>query len=85
MEYVFDNCFQIANAILCMDKNNEIPKDMVEQLLKYVPSQEETALLDEHSQKLDEMARADRYVLRSWVVDSLGTTARQCRSCLPTN
>lgn len=43
-----------------MDKNNEIPKDMVEQLLKYVPSQEETALLDEHSQKLDEMARADR-------------------------
>ena len=45
-----------------MDKNNEIPKDMVEQLLKYVPSQEETALLDEHSQKLDEMARADRSV-----------------------
>ena len=44
-----------------MDKNNEIPKDMVEQLLKYVPSQEETALLDEHSQKLDEMARADRW------------------------
>ena len=32
------------------------------QLLKYVPTPEESQLLSEHAQDLDKMARADRFL-----------------------
>lgn len=45
-----------------MDSNEQLPIDMVEQLLKFTPSAEEAALLDEHQDELDSMARADRFL-----------------------
>uniref|UniRef100_T1JFN2 FH2 domain-containing protein n=1 Tax=Strigamia maritima TaxID=126957 RepID=T1JFN2_STRMM len=53
---------EICKAILDMDSKNQLPKDMVEQLLKFIPSQEEKALLDDHSCEIDQMARADRFL-----------------------
>ncbi|UYV69042.1 DAAM2 [Cordylochernes scorpioides] len=53
----------ICRAILSMDHPREqLPKDMVEQLLKFVPSAEEKALLEEHSMEIESMARADRFL-----------------------
>ncbi|GBP65288.1 Disheveled-associated activator of morphogenesis 2 [Eumeta japonica] len=49
-------------AILCMDSGEQLPLDMVEQLAKFTPSAEEAALLDEHHDELDSMARADRFL-----------------------
>lgn len=49
-------------AILSMDSNEQLPIDMVEQLLKFTPSAEERALLDEHSEDIDSLARADRFL-----------------------
>lgn len=45
-----------------MDSNEQLPIDMVEQLLKFTPSAEERALLDEHSEDIDSLARADRFL-----------------------
>lgn len=45
-----------------MDANEQLPIDMVEQLLKFTPSAEERALLDEHSEDIDSLARADRFL-----------------------
>lgn len=53
---------EICRAILSMDNKEQLPKDMVEQLLKFMPSQEEKALLEEHSMEIDSMARADRFL-----------------------
>ncbi|XP_049531619.1 disheveled-associated activator of morphogenesis 1 isoform X2 [Anopheles darlingi] len=52
----------ISKAILSMDSNEQLPIDMVEQLLKFTPSAEERALLDEHSEDIDSLARADRFL-----------------------
>lgn len=49
-------------AILSMDSNEQLPIDMVEQLLKFTPSAEERALLDEHSEDIESLARADRFL-----------------------
>jgi dishevelled associated activator of morphogenesis len=49
-------------ALLSMDSKEELPMDMVEQLLKFVPTNEERALLDERSQELDSLSRADRFL-----------------------
>lgn len=49
-------------AILSMDSNDQLPIDMVEQLLKFTPSAEERVLLDEHSEDIDSLARADRFL-----------------------
>jgi len=35
---------------------------MVEQMLKFTPSPEERALLDEHAEEIDHLARADRFL-----------------------
>lgn len=51
-----------CRAILSMDSNEQLPIDMVEQLLKFTPSAEERALLDEHSEDIDSLARADRFL-----------------------
>lgn len=45
-----------------MDSQDELPIDMVEQLLKFTPSTEERVLLDEHSEDIDALARADRFL-----------------------
>ena len=49
-------------TILSMDSQDELPIDMVEQLLKFTPSTEERVLLDEHSEDIDALARADRFL-----------------------
>ncbi len=49
-------------ALLSMDSKEELPMDMVEQLLKFVPTNEERALLDERNQDLDALSRADRFL-----------------------
>lgn len=54
--------FHFFRAILSMDTNEQLPIDMVEQLLKFTPSAEERALLDEHSEDIDSLARADRFL-----------------------
>lgn len=54
--------FIFGRAILSMDSNEQLPIDMVEQLLKFTPSAEERALLDEHSEDIDSLARADRFL-----------------------
>lgn len=55
-------CFFSFRAILSMDSSEQLPIDMVEQLLKFTPSAEERALLDEHSEDIDSLARADRFL-----------------------
>lgn len=52
-----------------MDSKDQLPIDMVEQLLKFIPSAEEAALLEEHSEEIDSLARADRflYEISKWV------------------
>lgn len=52
----------ISKAILSMDSKEQLPIDMVEQLLKFTPSPEECALLEEHSDEIDSLARADRFL-----------------------
>ncbi|XP_018564843.1 disheveled-associated activator of morphogenesis 1 [Anoplophora glabripennis] len=52
----------ITKAILSMDNKEQLPIDMVEQLLKFTPSPEEAALLEEHSDEIDSLARADRFL-----------------------
>ncbi|XP_039757203.1 disheveled-associated activator of morphogenesis 1 isoform X3 [Pararge aegeria] len=53
---------EICRAILRMDSGEQLPLDMVEQLAKFTPSAEEAALLEEHQDELDSMARADRFL-----------------------
>ncbi|CAH0560759.1 unnamed protein product [Brassicogethes aeneus] len=52
----------ITKAILSMDHKEQLPIDMVEQLLKFTPSPEECALLEEHSDEIESLARADRFL-----------------------
>lgn len=63
-----------------MDSSDQLPIDMVEQLLKFTPSAEERVLLDEHSEDIDSLARADRflYEISKWV----GTVQRFARRSL---
>ncbi|KAL0266624.1 UNVERIFIED_CONTAM: hypothetical protein PYX00_009117 [Menopon gallinae] len=53
---------EICNVIMSMDSKDELPLDMVEQLLKFTPSSEEVALLEEHSDEIESLARADRFL-----------------------
>ncbi|XP_055684371.1 disheveled-associated activator of morphogenesis 1 isoform X1 [Lutzomyia longipalpis] len=53
---------EISKAILSMDSSEQLPIDMVEQLLKFTPSAEERALLDEHTEDIESLARADRFL-----------------------
>ena len=54
--------FSISRAIMTMDARDQFPVDMVEQMLKFTPSPEERALLDEHADEIDHLARADRFL-----------------------
>ncbi|KAF0294784.1 Disheveled-associated activator of morphogenesis 1-A [Amphibalanus amphitrite] len=53
---------EIKSALMSMDTKDQLPPDMVEQLLKFTPSAEEKALLEEHSDELKSLARADRFL-----------------------
>ncbi|NXT83328.1 DAAM2 protein, partial [Zapornia atra] len=53
---------EIKRAILTMDEQEDLPKDMLEQLLKFVPEKSDIDLLEEHKHELDRMARADRFL-----------------------
>lgn len=48
---------------MTMDKDEELKKDMVEQLLKYVPTMAETDLLNSHSHETESFAKPDRFLL----------------------
>lgn len=52
----------LNRVIMSMDSRDQLPLDMVEQLLKFTPSSEEAALLEEHSEEIDNLARADRFL-----------------------
>ncbi|XP_041826987.1 disheveled-associated activator of morphogenesis 1-like [Melanotaenia boesemani] len=53
---------EICRAILTMDEQEDLPKDMLEQLLKFVPEKSDIELLEEHKHELDRMAKADRFL-----------------------
>uniref|UniRef100_A0AAQ5Z042 Disheveled-associated activator of morphogenesis 1 n=1 Tax=Amphiprion ocellaris TaxID=80972 RepID=A0AAQ5Z042_AMPOC len=53
---------EIRHAILTMDEQEDLPKDMLEQLLKFVPEKSDIELLEDHKHELDRMARADRFL-----------------------
>uniref|UniRef100_A0AAQ5ZFS1 Disheveled-associated activator of morphogenesis 1 n=1 Tax=Amphiprion ocellaris TaxID=80972 RepID=A0AAQ5ZFS1_AMPOC len=64
-----NNCYrlkltndEIRHAILTMDEQEDLPKDMLEQLLKFVPEKSDIELLEDHKHELDRMARADRFL-----------------------
>ncbi|KAI5101979.1 disheveled-associated activator of morphogenesis 1 isoform X2 [Silurus meridionalis] len=52
---------EIKKAIMTMDEQEDLPKDMLEQLLKFVPEKSDIDLLEEHKHELDRMAKADRF------------------------
>ena len=63
--YSFCLCLFIGavdRALLSMDSKEELPMDMVEQLLKFIPTNEERALLEERNNDLDSLSRADRFL-----------------------
>lgn len=53
---------EIRHAILTMDEQEDLPKDMLELLLKFVPEKSDIELLEEHKNELDRMAKADRFL-----------------------
>uniref|UniRef100_A0A8C1XCU8 Dishevelled associated activator of morphogenesis 1b n=1 Tax=Cyprinus carpio TaxID=7962 RepID=A0A8C1XCU8_CYPCA len=53
---------EIKRAILTMDEQEDLPKDMLEQMLKFVPEKCDVDLLEEHKHELDRMAKADRFL-----------------------
>ncbi|XP_037652369.1 disheveled-associated activator of morphogenesis 1-like isoform X2 [Sebastes umbrosus] len=53
---------EIRHAILTMDEQEDLPKDMLEQLLKFVPEKSDIELLGEHKHELERMAKADRFL-----------------------
>ena len=59
---------EIVRAILSMDQMDQLPLDMIEQLLKFTPNNEEKQLLEE--QDIEILARADTFLLHisRWVI-----------------
>uniref|UniRef100_A0A8D0U385 Disheveled-associated activator of morphogenesis 2 n=1 Tax=Sus scrofa TaxID=9823 RepID=A0A8D0U385_PIG len=53
---------EIRQAVLKMDEQEDLAKDMLEQLLKFVPEKSDIDLLEEHKHEIERMARADRFL-----------------------
>uniref|UniRef100_A0A4W4ELA9 Dishevelled associated activator of morphogenesis 2 n=1 Tax=Electrophorus electricus TaxID=8005 RepID=A0A4W4ELA9_ELEEL len=60
---------EIKRAILEMDEQEELAKDMLEQLLKFIPEKSDIDLLEEHKHELERMARADRFLFEMSRID----------------
>ncbi|XP_075060527.1 disheveled-associated activator of morphogenesis 2 isoform X2 [Mixophyes fleayi] len=60
---------EISKAIMEMDEEEDLPKDMLEQLLKFVPEKSDIDLLEEHKHEIDRMARADRFLYEMSRID----------------
>ncbi|XP_029448791.1 disheveled-associated activator of morphogenesis 2 [Rhinatrema bivittatum] len=60
---------EIKRAILEMDEQEDLAKDMLEQLLKFVPEKSDMDLLEEHKHEIERMARADRFLLEMSRID----------------
>ncbi|XP_047413375.1 disheveled-associated activator of morphogenesis 2 isoform X1 [Sciurus carolinensis] len=60
---------EIRQAILKMDEQEDLAKDMLEQLLKFVPEKSDVDLLEEHKHELERMARADRFLYEMSRID----------------
>ena len=53
----------IRSTVMRMDPEGRLDKDMVEQLIKYVPTFTEKELLESHVHESSNFARADRFML----------------------
>ena len=53
----------IHSMVMSMDREGQLDKDMVEQLIKYVPTSTERELLESHTHETSNFARADRFML----------------------
>ncbi|XP_019911956.1 disheveled-associated activator of morphogenesis 1b isoform X1 [Esox lucius] len=53
---------EMKRVILTMDEQEDLPKDMLEQMLKFIPEKSDVDLLEEHKHELDRMAKADRFL-----------------------
>ncbi|XP_015343172.1 LOW QUALITY PROTEIN: disheveled-associated activator of morphogenesis 2 [Marmota marmota marmota] len=60
---------EIRQAILKMDEQEDLAKDMLEQLLKFIPEKSDVDLLEEHKHELERMARADRFLYEMSRID----------------
>ncbi|XP_015212886.1 disheveled-associated activator of morphogenesis 2 isoform X1 [Lepisosteus oculatus] len=60
---------EIKRAILEMDEQEELAKDMLEQLLKFIPEKSDIDLLEEHKHEIERMARADRFLYEMSRID----------------
>ena len=56
------NDAQIRKVILSMDSGDKLSKDIVEQMLKYVPTSTEKELLESHVEEKEKFARADKFM-----------------------
>ena len=56
-------CPQVRRVVMSMDKEDQLEKDMVEQLLKYVPTIAERDLLSSHAHEMESFARPDHFLL----------------------
>ena len=54
---------EVRQVVLCMDQEERLGKDMVEQLLKYVPTPGERELLESHAREVESFAKPDRFLL----------------------
>ncbi|XP_078011515.1 disheveled-associated activator of morphogenesis 2 isoform X2 [Phascolarctos cinereus] len=60
---------EIRRAVLKMDEEEDLAKDMLEQLLKFIPEKSDIDLLEEHKHEIDRMARADRFLYEMSRID----------------
>ncbi|XP_063855230.1 disheveled-associated activator of morphogenesis 1-like [Scylla paramamosain] len=59
----------LIRVLLKMDSDGELAPDMVEQLLKFTPTAEEKAMLEEHLDEIENLARADRFLYEISKID----------------